>query len=113
MECISSRVVLSILSLHYGAYLLCPSWPDRIVSQVSGAAEYLLFVQRNETDTDAAVSNAKGIIQGHIDTSLNDTGRNEAALLAEHIKDVPFVEAWSSSLARAKEASDQARVTLH
>ena len=50
-------------------------------------------------------SNKQGIIQGHLDTPLNDYGRNEAKLLARRLTNVKFDEAWSSSLSRAKEVN--------
>jgi len=53
-------------------------------------------------------SNLQGIIQGQLDTPLNDTGRAESALLAAHLKDIPFAEVWSSSLCRATEVSQEA-----
>jgi len=47
--------------------------------------------------------NVNGIIQGHMDVPLNDAGRKESEKLRDHLADVEFVEAWSSSLSRARE----------
>lgn len=48
-------------------------------------------------------SNRRGIIQGHIDTHLNDHGRTEAAAAGRGLRNVRFDEFWSSSLSRANE----------
>lgn len=49
------------------------------------------------------LSNVRGIIQGHLDTHLNDHGRKESAAAGRGLKDVRFDEVWSSTLSRAKE----------
>ncbi|KAK4685885.1 hypothetical protein P7C73_g4250, partial [Tremellales sp. Uapishka_1] len=58
------------------------------------------FVRHGQTD-----HNVRGIIQGQMDTPLNDHGRREAALVAHALRDVPFTEAWTSSLSRAAETA--------
>lgn len=40
-------------------------------------------------------------IQGHLDVPLNQTGLKQAMLVAEALKDIPFVRAFSSDLQRA------------
>jgi 2,3-bisphosphoglycerate-dependent phosphoglycerate mutase len=64
----------------------------------------LLLARHGETD-----DNIEPIrIQGWIDTPLNDTGRAQAAELAERVaaEEVPVASLWSSQLARAKETAD-------
>ncbi len=46
--------------------------------------------------------NREGIIQGQLDTKLNDIGLQQAALVAEVFKDVPLIAAFSSDLERAR-----------
>jgi probable phosphoglycerate mutase len=48
-------------------------------------------------------SNVQGIIQGQLDTPLNDIGRSESARLAEALANVQFDEAYTSPLSRAHE----------
>jgi hypothetical protein len=50
-------------------------------------------------------SNVAGIIQGQLDTPLNDHGRYEASLVSKRLAGTGFTEIWSSSLSRAKEVS--------
>lgn len=57
-------------------------------------------VRHGETD-----SNLQGIIQGHLDVPLNDTGRSQARLLSQSLRTVSFTRAWSSDLIRASEVS--------
>lgn len=40
-------------------------------------------------------------IQGQLDVPLNETGLQQAMLVAEALKDIPFVRAFSSDLQRA------------
>ena len=46
-------------------------------------------------------SNLRGIIQGQLDTPLNDHGRFEARRLAQALAKVHFDEAYTSPLSRA------------
>lgn len=48
--------------------------------------------------------NAAGIIQGHIDSSLNELGEAQAVMVAQHLADsgIHFNQAYSSDLQRAK-----------
>lgn len=62
------------------------------------------FIRHGQTE-----ENARGIIQGTLDTHLNETGRHQARLCASVLKDVPFVQAYTSSLSRA---SETARIIL-
>lgn len=43
-------------------------------------------------------------IQGQLDIPLNETGLKQAGLVAEALKDIPFVRAFSSDLQRAAKA---------
>ena len=54
------------------------------------------LVRHGETE-----ENKTGIIQGQLDTRLNETGRGQAQILAEALKDVPFSHAFTSDLSRA------------
>ncbi len=68
----------------------------------------LYLVRHGQTD-----DNLRGIIQGHLDTPLNDHGRRESERLAEHLKGVAFTETWTSDLSRAREVRTRAvRVEL-
>ncbi|KAH7921059.1 phosphoglycerate mutase-like protein [Leucogyrophana mollusca] len=59
------------------------------------------IVRHGETDW-----NRRRIIQGHIDTELNASGLAQAALAAEALKDVPFVQAFTSDLQRASKTAE-------
>ncbi|WVF70436.1 hypothetical protein IAT40_005226 [Kwoniella sp. CBS 6097] len=61
----------------------------------------LIFVRHGQTE-----DNVRGIIQGHKDTPLNDHGRKESRRVAERLKNVNIVEAWSSPLSRARETAE-------
>jgi len=50
--------------------------------------------------------NREGIIQGQLDTKLNDIGLQQAALVAEVFKDVPLIAAFSSDLERARKTAE-------
>lgn len=47
--------------------------------------------------------NIQGVIQGQLDTVLNERGRYEAGLLAERLADVRITQIWTSDLQRAHE----------
>jgi broad specificity phosphatase PhoE len=49
--------------------------------------------------------NASGIIQGQLDTELNESGRGQAATVALALQSTPFAFAYSSDLKRAKHVS--------
>lgn len=50
-----------------------------------------------------STANRDGICQGHLDTELSDTGRNEAAKVGEWLKSEKFDAIYSSDLKRAKD----------
>lgn len=50
-------------------------------------------------------ANKDGVIQGQLNTQLNEEGIRQAGLLAERLKDVPFQLAFTSDLERAKKVS--------
>jgi broad specificity phosphatase PhoE len=45
-------------------------------------------------------------VQGFTDTPLNDTGRRQAAELAERVASMGIVSLWSSDLSRARETAE-------
>ncbi len=45
-------------------------------------------------------------VQGFTDTPLNDTGRRQAAELAERVAPIRFVSLWSSDLSRSRETAE-------
>jgi broad specificity phosphatase PhoE len=45
-------------------------------------------------------------VQGFTDTPLNDTGRRQAAALAERVDSMGIVSLWSSDLSRARETAE-------
>ncbi|KIO34758.1 hypothetical protein M407DRAFT_240563 [Tulasnella calospora MUT 4182] len=51
------------------------------------------------------VENAKGIIQGQIDTQLNELGRTQAERLGEVLSGVRFTHAYTSDLSRARDTA--------
>jgi probable phosphoglycerate mutase len=51
-------------------------------------------------------SNVAGIIQGKLDTPLNDHGRYEASLVSSRLSSLDTTEIWSSPLSRAKETAE-------
>ncbi|HZU40894.1 MAG TPA: histidine phosphatase family protein [Solirubrobacteraceae bacterium] len=58
----------------------------------------ILLARHGETD-----DNREPIrVQGFRDTPLNDTGRAQAAALAERVRDAGIASLWSSDLARAR-----------
>jgi probable phosphoglycerate mutase len=68
----------------------------------SGADGSLLLARHGETDDNREPIRA----QGFRDTPLNDTGRRQAAELAERLADRGIVSLWSSDLSRARETAD-------
>ena len=54
------------------------------------------LVQHGETD-----ANRQGIVQGQLDTQLNELGKNQAELVALRLRSVSFDIALASDLSRA------------
>ena len=70
----------------------------------------ILLARHGETD-----DNREPIrVQGFTDTPLNDTGRRQAAELAERVADDGVASLWSSDLSRARETAEivSARIGL-
>ncbi|KAH7905637.1 histidine phosphatase superfamily [Hygrophoropsis aurantiaca] len=61
----------------------------------------IYIVRHGETDW-----NRQRMIQGHIDTELNELGLAQAGLAAEALKDVPFAQAFTSDLKRASKTAE-------
>ncbi|KAI0723888.1 phosphoglycerate mutase-like protein [Cerioporus squamosus] len=59
------------------------------------------IVRHGETDF-----NRQGIVQGQIDTPLNDAGVEQARLTADALEDTPFEVAYSSDLQRARRTAE-------
>ena len=73
--------------------------PDEISPQYCGT---LLLARHGQTD-----DNREPIrVQGFTDTPLNDTGRRQAAELAERVAGLGIVSLWSSDLSRARETAE-------
>jgi Histidine phosphatase superfamily (branch 1) len=53
--------------------------------------------------------NVEGRMQGGTDTPLNATGRQQAAALKDHLKDVRFDAVYSSTLGRSRETAEIVR----
>ncbi len=62
----------------------------------------ILFVRHGETD-----SNLKGIIQGQLDSPLNDKGIEQAKIVADMLKDIKIDIIYSSPLIRAYRTSQE------
>ena len=60
----------------------------------------ICIVRHGETD-----SNLEGIIQGHVDIALNETGRGQAKRLGERFRGHQFDIAYSSDLTRVLETA--------
>jgi bisphosphoglycerate-dependent phosphoglycerate mutase len=65
-------------------------------SQVMTVLARVYLVRHGETD-----ANREGIIQGQMDTPLNNRGEQQAKLVGEALRSIPFDTAYSSDLARA------------
>lgn len=74
------------------------SSPPSSSNQQSAILVRVYIIRHGETD-----ENRKGIIQGQLDTSLNEEGRLQAERVAEALRDLPvkFERAWTSDLGRA------------
>jgi broad specificity phosphatase PhoE len=69
---------------------------------VTGSLDGILLARHGETD-----DNIEPIrVQGFSDTPLNDTGRRQAAELAERVAGEGIVSLWSSDLSRARETAE-------
>jgi probable phosphoglycerate mutase len=60
----------------------------------------IYLARHGETD-----DNARRVVQGWIDTPLNDRGREQARELAAAVKDLGLAAIWTSQLARALETA--------
>jgi broad specificity phosphatase PhoE len=60
----------------------------------------IYLARHGETD-----DNARGVVQGWIDTPLNDRGRDQARALAERVADLGLAAVWTSQLCRASETA--------
>ncbi|KAI5900462.1 phosphoglycerate mutase-like protein [Schizophyllum commune H4-8] len=58
------------------------------------------IVRHGETE-----ENLKMIMQGQLDTQLNETGKEQAKLVADALREVAFDKAYSSDLSRARETA--------
>jgi broad specificity phosphatase PhoE len=73
------------------------------VAQGNETARPALFLARHGQTDD----NREPIrVQGFTDTPLNDTGRRQAAELADRVVPMGFVSLWSSDLSRARETAE-------
>ena len=59
------------------------------------------FVRHGQT-----AHNAQRIIQGQLDTDLDDVGRAQAQIVANGLSDVPFTHAFTSDARRAADAGN-------
>ena len=66
------------------------------------------IVRHGETD-----HNRQGIVQGQLDTPLNEAGVEQARLAADALEDTPFEVAYSSDLQRARRVSVDVSLGLH
>ncbi|MEA2443033.1 MAG: 2,3-bisphosphoglycerate-dependent phosphoglycerate mutase, partial [Thermoleophilales bacterium] len=55
----------------------------------------IYLARHGETD-----DNARGVVQGWVDTPLNDRGREQARMLADRVADLGIAAIWTSQLAR-------------
>ncbi len=67
-----------------------------------GSSKGILLARHGETDDNIPPIR----VQGFTDTPLNETGRRQAAELAERLADEPIVSLWSSDLSRARETAE-------
>ena len=56
----------------------------------------IYFIRHGETD-----ENRQGIIQGQLDTDMNEIGLDQSEVVAKELQSVPFDEGFSSDLKRA------------
>ena len=62
----------------------------------------IYIVRHGETQ-----ENLEGIIQGQLDTKLNEAGVRQAAAVALAFKDIPLTAAFTSDLERARKVRDK------
>lgn len=74
----------------------CDSTPTTHLRQMP--ALMIHIVRHGETN-----ENVQGIMQGQLDTDLNDLGRAQAEMLAEALEEKPFKHAFTSDLKRASD----------
>jgi broad specificity phosphatase PhoE len=67
-----------------------------------GPLDGILLARHGETDDNREPLRA----QGFADTPLNDTGRRQAAELAERMAEAGIASLWSSDLSRARETAE-------
>jgi broad specificity phosphatase PhoE len=60
----------------------------------------IYLARHGETD-----DNARGVVQGWVDTPLNDRGREQARALADSVAGLGVAAIWTSQLARAAETA--------
>ena len=60
----------------------------------------IYLARHGETD-----DNARGVVQGSIDTPLNERGRGQAGMLADRVRGLGIAAIWTSQLARALETA--------
>ncbi len=61
----------------------------------------LLLIRHGES-----VANSQRILQGHLDSPLNETGRKQAQSLADALAEDRFAQVFASDLARARETAE-------
>lgn len=95
-------------TLEISVHRLAPSGAFRVTLLLSPSLPSLIqmptvvvrLVRHGETN-----ENVQGIMQGQLDTELNDLGRAQAERLAEALESIPFQYAFTSDLRRASEVS--------
>ena len=65
----------------------------------------MLAPRRSGTKALLTDENTNRIIQGHMNTQLNDRGREQAVIVGAALRRVPFTHAFTSDLSRAEDVS--------
>jgi probable phosphoglycerate mutase len=91
-----SRAAIAAISV---CVLLSPSWSPDVAAQDRGTLRVYL-ARHGQTD-----GNLNKRAQGWTDTPLNETGRRQAALLAERLTGVRLDAIYSSTLSRSRETA--------
>lgn len=73
-----------------------------------GIIARIYIVRHGETD-----ANRMGVLQGQMDTQLNETGIAQAKMTAEALEKVPFLVAYSSDLSRAAKVRCRLHTTVY